>query len=1577
MGLVGFIARRPWVVISLWLIVAVVSAPLFASLSKVTIYGEEAMLPSSVESAKASELLKEVAGNKTDMDILLVVGVDVASPETVEKLAQAYLEANSSIVGVYASSVTGFPEVAYKIRSVAVNESEKIVDMLSSLAKAMYESGMEASKGLTKAIEEVEKAVNQSLQLKEAVVRVDEGYHNITSMLLARLEDARKAAEAVASLDRAYATAYENVTRAAQGVKKLAEAISMLDRAYVNATRQLLEEYDNVTRLAAMLRGLDKAYSRLYQALALASKSMEGLRSLVESPEKTQKLVEAFAYAWWQVARTVYYYEKLGSGYVSATNLTMVNPGLAPLPPPVAEKLARMVHGYVAAGLGYDEACALAASQLLADQYGGLPPQLVNLTVALYAKALAEAKAAYNASSLAEAVLKTAPLEAVVESQLRLLKLATSLSAKVSQELPRAVKLYALESLAKKLAEQGLPMDVARQLAEKTWEGTISPRDVAEALASRLPRQLADVAARLLVELDPEARGILAGEPQQLAGAIQAILARMGVPAKAARVLAEYAAYNKTLTRSTAARLAAELVASKAAEAVETRMKLPVEVLVELLERYDPNASGVLVEGEALTEAVAGVLSKLKPELADILGSSGLRALVQAALSGDEAKLRSLALDLVRSQALSHAPPEARKLIGLAANIVAKYDPEATGLLDRDKKLLAEALTELLEAAMKHATAKTPLPAKALHKATKKLALVAVGLEGKEALYQLARSMLVEATAKMMEKQGISTAPLNTTTRELAARLVGVVVHYDPEGEGRLASDNRLAVRAVVDLVYQLAGGKVPLARSKLEELLLEPEKAKEVAVEVFQSKAQEMLEERLAGAPEPVKEAFSRILDYVVEREGKLSSDELWSLVGRLVEDAAVRLVKELGAKAAGVEVGEDVVREAARAATEYARGLVSREEAVERVYKLLLFSMLPSMVKKLEGFMVGRDGHSFIVMYTPLGGSDEEKYGNSVMARDKLTRILEKHLGPLARAWLADGEGSSVKVYWTGSVALRGELRTYGEEEARRISMFSEVLVPVVLLAILGSLLAVALPYIGIGLGILVGGALVYLAASTGLLPVYSYTRVLMITTCLGLGADYAGYIIYRFREEYAKHGDKVKAVEVALARAGPAVVASALTVMIGFGCLALGWEFPFLKSLGLALPMAVAATAAASLTLVPALLSVAGGSRLFWWPRKPKALAPEARSRLVAVLSRHGPLIAIVLAMLLALLVSLLPCVATTHDIKLMMPHEAPTIKAFEELTSELEPGTVYPVYVVLELPGDAWTKESLALVEEAAKRITAEVPYAAKVLGPTRPYGEPLEELNLIKLEEMGAKRFVKGRIAYMQVVLSVNPFSREAIEAVREIRSVVKNEAVEHGFKAYVGGMSAIVLDLGDVINEVFWSRVLPSSVLLMLLAFSLVFGSPVPALVALTVVVTSALAGLEVTALFSNTLYGEPILWLLPQMVFAAIMGVGMDYNSFYLARAREECLFERVCGSEGVARASAAVSLFIVGLAMVLVAAYASLLTASSIGMKQIGLALLSSVLVVSVSTAYLLTPPVIAALGQKAWWPKKPRTT
>ena len=130
---------------------------------------------------------------------------------------------------------------------------------------------------------------------------------------------------------------------------------------------------------------------------------------------------------------------------------------------------------------------------------------------------------------------------------------------------------------------------------------------------------------------------------------------------------------------------------------------------------------------------------------------------------------------------------------------------------------------------------------------------------------------------------------------------------------------------------------------------------------------------------------------------------------------------------------------------------------------------------------------------------------------------------------------------------------------------------------------------------------------------------------------------------------------------------------------------------------------------------------------------------------------------------------------------------------------------------------------------------------------------------------------------------------------------------------------------------------------------------------------------IALTITYFQHVEGLPVPWFLPITVFTAILGVGMDYNSFSISRVAEEC--RKNCARNAVAEGVARAAILVMGLSLIMASAYGGLMLGSSPHMRMMGFSLSTGVLLAGILASLALTPPLIALLGRAAWWPWGPK--
>ncbi len=635
--------------------------------------------------------------------------------------------------------------------------------------------------------------------------------------------------------------------------------------------------------------------------------------------------------------------------------------------------------------------------------------------------------------------------------------------------------------------------------------------------------------------------------------------------------------------------------------------------------------------------------------------------------------------------------------------------------------------------------------------------------------------------------------------------------------------------------------------------------------------------------------------------------------------------------------------------------------DEIVSDVKTHIVRYFLENMGVYLET-LKSSDNTTITVSFTPLGESDDERYENALKVRDKALEVFGKYF-------------SNVKAYVTGGVVSRKEMESVGKGDVDRVQRFSFLLTFIILFLVVESVFAVLIPFISIGSAIMLASGIVYLIASN-VMSISNWATVLMTTTSLGLGIDYTTYFLHRLREIIGSNKDISfeEAVAEAVRRARDGILASASTDIIGFAVLMIAWDFPFLRVMGIVVPIAIFSVFLASLTLIPAITALIGRSKWFWWPRDPWKRKPsDHRSRLVDGIMRYRSIV------VLLFIVLSIPATITylnfqgSHDIQLYLPEGTQTAEAYKLLEEKIGASLTSPTYVVIRLdrPVD---NDTLYLIEDLSSRISG-LEHVKIVYGPTRPYGKPLENLTMRYVELFNGTSYISwdNRTIMLNIVLDVPAESDEARNFVRDLRSMLREYISSHKVfrEAYVGGIAAAMVDLDDLLNINFWHRIIPVSIILMFIALTFSLRGVLASLITLTVIYVGTTWSIWLSSILFKNIFGKPLLWFLPLVLLVVLLGVGVDYNSFYLVKVRD--LMETLDPRRALSRSARESGKMIIGLALILTSAYISLMFTSMWAMREMGFVLTLGVLIVAISAVYILSPAIIAYLGYKAWWPFK----
>ena len=510
------------------------------------------------------------------------------------------------------------------------------------------------------------------------------------------------------------------------------------------------------------------------------------------------------------------------------------------------------------------------------------------------------------------------------------------------------------------------------------------------------------------------------------------------------------------------------------------------------------------------------------------------------------------------------------------------------------------------------------------------------------------------------------------------------------------------------------------------------------------------------------------------------------------------------------------------------------------------------------------------------------------------------------------------------------------------------------IILLITFGTLVAAGLPLIVALLAL--GTAIGLIAVLTHVVDVVNFTPELAAMIGLGVGIDYALFIVTRYRSGLDAGLEPDEAIVTAMDTSGRAVLFAGVTVVIAMlGQLLVGVSF--LRGPAIGSSLTVLLTMVAALTLLPAVLSKLGrgidrfdvfGQRR----RSVRRAGPGFWERWAAMIQRR-PLVA-ALASFALLLVLASPILALRlgsadagTDAK-----STTTRQAYDLLAKGFGAGFNGPMQIVAKLPsaGDTGAAATLRSGFVGLPDVAAVSP----------------------------ATYSPNGKVAVINVFPRTSPQAAATTTLLNRLRDDVI-PPLEHTTRAnvYVGGTTALFADFSSLLSSklpLFIGAVVLISALLLLAVFRSVFVA-VKA-IAMNLLSVAAAFGVVVAVFQWGWLGGligisttAPIAAFLPVMVFAIVFGLSMDYEVFLMSRMHEE--WERTGDAAHAMRHGlASTGRVITAAAAIMVCVFASFILGNSLTIKLFGVGLASAVFLDAFVIRMVLVPALMALMGPRAWW-------
>jgi RND superfamily putative drug exporter len=571
--------------------------------------------------------------------------------------------------------------------------------------------------------------------------------------------------------------------------------------------------------------------------------------------------------------------------------------------------------------------------------------------------------------------------------------------------------------------------------------------------------------------------------------------------------------------------------------------------------------------------------------------------------------------------------------------------------------------------------------------------------------------------------------------------------------------------------------------------------------------------------------------------------------------------------------------------------------------------------------------DGRGALVFASLDGNPGEESFRTSVKA-------IADHFGDQVG-------GMQVRV--TGPGGLITDVYQIFLNADVKLLLGTVILVLVLLLVIYRSPVLPFVPLLAVGFGYFVAGGILARIATALDVTLSGQATSLMVILLFGAGTDYGLLLISRYREELRREGDARVALATALGETWEAIAASGLTVTLAVLALAFA-KYGDYTSFAPVLGIGVFVTLIAGLTLMPALLALLG--RRAFWPRRPKlGDATEHRTwrriaeRVAAAPKRAAAAVSLILVLLSLGCLYYSPRFSFTEDFLKNMPSK----QGYALLERHFPKGSLAPTTVLIKAPQAPPEFVTGMIVGALSKS-----PGVAAAF-PTGTAGD--------------------GKLLSFQVILEGDPYSKEALQQVRQLRETARKAAAAGQATALVGGPTAIQADTWELSNR---DTLVVAAVALFIVGviLAVLLRALVAPLYLLFTNVLSYLAALGATILITEKLLGwERISYRIPLYMFIFLVALGSDYNIFITTRIRGEAMLEGL--RDGTVKALAATGGVLTSAGIILAGTFLILLSQPVKDLAEISIGVAIGVLLDTFLVRTALVPGITLAIGPKAGWP------
>ncbi len=594
--------------------------------------------------------------------------------------------------------------------------------------------------------------------------------------------------------------------------------------------------------------------------------------------------------------------------------------------------------------------------------------------------------------------------------------------------------------------------------------------------------------------------------------------------------------------------------------------------------------------------------------------------------------------------------------------------------------------------------------------------------------------------------------------------------------------------------------------------------------------------------------------------------------------------------------------------------------------------------------------------------------------------------------RNYASQFRSDRLKLETGGPAGMYLDIITVFEQIDGLLLIVTIILVLILLLVIYRSPIVAIVPLLCVGLVMQLSLSIIaFISENSSFLVVNGQSRGVMTVVLFGSGTDYCLFIASRFKEELKRTSSSLDAMRNTMKGIGGAVASAGATIIIASAILLIA-DLKSYQSMGPVIGIAIVIMTVASLTLVPAILTILGAKA--FWPFTPK-INTNTQSDQTTIYGKIGNIVLkkpifTLLATVGALGIFIFGIVGSEKSFDQLdsLPQNTESVRSFELLRQGFSPGLLSPTNVYIDinkqnhLNPEIVSELDLIALAILENELVDDVSYFGRPFGFNSPidtdvvlkaYQTDGPDLQPIVERSQKFTSFDQNLLKY-EVTLNINPYSTEALDFIPKLRNTLSQSLNSSSLiqpRSFVGGETAEAYDTRTAADRDTY-LVLP----LILIAIGIVLVILLKSLVAplyllMTIIFTYfSTLGLSIF-IFKHIFNQDTVTPGLAFFLFIFLNALGVDYNIYLMSRLKEESA--KLPLDIAVLKTLALTGGVIPSAGLILAGTFSALMSLPLQDLFQLGFAVAIGVLMDTFITRTLIVPSLVKLLGRWNWRPSK----